>query len=235
MIVLDEPAGPSATTDEPNEKANEVLLQQLVDMGFPVDGCKRALFKTGNNNAEAAMNWIFEHQSDPDFDAPYQSAMASASAVSDPSTLKSFVHRRFQMDEDSIALVMSMGFSRSHAARALTMTNNNVEAAVDWACSNSEDSATIHSLVESLPQAARSKHSTMSQLSSKLTHFRDGSGKYRLVAFISHIGNQPSCGHYVAHILKDGHWVIFNDETVALSEHPPKDLAYLYLYKRAGN
>ena len=39
-------------------------------------------------------------------------------------------------------------------------------------------------------------------------------------------------GHYVAHILKDGRWVIFNDEHVALSEHPPKDLAYLYLYKR---
>ena len=92
MIVPDEPAGPSATTDEPNEKANEVLLQQLVDMGFPVDGCKRALFKTGNNNAEAAMNWIFEHQSDPDFDTPYQSATASvsASAVSDSFNVQVF-------------------------------------------------------------------------------------------------------------------------------------------------
>ena len=139
------------------------------------------------------------------------------------------------MDEENIAIVMSMGFSRSHAVRALTTTNNNVEAAVDWACSNSEDSATIHSLVESMPQAPPSKHSTASTLPNKLTHFRDGPGKYRLVAFISHIGNQPSCGHYVSHILKDGHWVIFNDETVALSEHPPKDLAYLYLYKRAGN
>jgi ubiquitin carboxyl-terminal hydrolase 5/13 len=118
-----------------------------------------------------------------------------------------------------------MGFARAHAVRALSMTNNNVEAAVDWATKNPDNSSTLHSLVESLPQ---SPHST------KTTHFRDGAGKYRLVAFISHIGNHTSCGHYVAHIFKDGRWVIFNDETVALSEHPPKDLAYIYLYKRAA-
>jgi ubiquitin carboxyl-terminal hydrolase 5/13 len=124
---------------------------------------------------------------------------------------------------------MSMDFSRSHAVRALTMTNNNVEAAADWAINNPDDSSTLHSLMESLPQSSPTQHST------KTTHFRDGGGKYRLVAFISHIGNNTSCGHYVAHILKDGRWVIFNDETVALSEHPPKDLAYLYLYKRAAS
>jgi len=121
-----------------------------------------------------------------------------------------------------------MGFSRAHAVRALEMTNNNIEAAVNWASSNPEDNSTLHSLIESLPQSSSSHHST------KTTYFRDGLGKYRLVAFISHIGNHTSCGHYVAHILKDGRWVIFNDETVALSEHPPKDLAYIYLYKRAA-
>jgi ubiquitin carboxyl-terminal hydrolase 5/13 len=39
-------------------------------MGFSVEGCKKALINTGNNNIEAAMNWVFEHQSDPDFDTP---------------------------------------------------------------------------------------------------------------------------------------------------------------------
>jgi ubiquitin carboxyl-terminal hydrolase 5/13 len=124
---------------------------------------------------------------------------------------------------------MSMNFSRPHAVRALTMTNNDVQAAADWALNNPEDSSTLHSLMESLPQSLPSHQST------KTPYFRDGSGKYRLVAFISHIGNNTSCGHYVAHILKDSRWVIFNDETVALSEHPPKDLAYLYLYKRAAS
>lgn len=122
-----------------------------------------------------------------------------------------------------------MGYSRAHALRALSMTNNNVEAAVDWAINNPDDNSTIHSLVDSLPQQSKSDQPI------KPTHFRDGPGKYRLVAFISHIGNTTACGHYVSHILKDGRWVIFNDETVALSEHPPKDLAYLYVYKRTGH
>lgn len=120
---------------------------------------------------------------------------------------------------------MSMGFSRAHAVRALSAADNNVEGAVDWALNTPEDTATLHTLVESLPQSASAQKS-------KTGHLRDGAGKYQLIAFISHIGNHPSSGHYVSHILKDGRWVIFNDEVVALSEHPPKDLAYLYLYKR---
>lgn len=46
------------------------------------------------------------------------------------------------------------------------------------------------------------------------------------------MGTSTKCGHYVCHILKEGHWVIFNDDKVALSENPPKDLAYLYVYRR---
>jgi uncharacterized UBP type Zn finger protein len=38
-------------------------------MGFSIEGCKKALINTGNNNIEAAMNWVFEHQSDLDFDS----------------------------------------------------------------------------------------------------------------------------------------------------------------------
>lgn len=56
--------------------------------------------------------------------------------------------------------------------------------------------------------------------------------EYKLVAFISHMGTSTMVGHYVCHIKKEGRWVIYNDEKVALSEHPPRDLAYLYLYQR---
>jgi len=55
---------------------------------------------------------------------------------------------------------------------------------------------------------------------------------YQLVAFISHMGTSTMVGHYVCHILRDGHWVIYNDNKVALSENPPKELGYLYLYQR---
>lgn len=62
--------------------------------------------------------------------------------------------------------------------------------------------------------------------------FMLGVAEYQLVAFISHMGTSTMVGHYVCHILREGRWVIYNDEKVALSEHPPKELGYLYLYKR---
>lgn len=42
----------------------------------------------------------------------------------------------------------------------------------------------------------------------------NGPSKYKLVALISHMGSNTACGHYVAHIFKDGKWVFFNDEKV---------------------
>jgi ubiquitin carboxyl-terminal hydrolase 5/13 len=46
------------------------------------------------------------------------------------------------------------------------------------------------------------------------------------------MGSSTHAGHYVAHIKKDGRWVIFNDNKVAISGQPPKDMAYLYFYQR---
>jgi uncharacterized UBP type Zn finger protein len=44
---------------------------------------------------------------------------------------------------------------------------------------------------------------------------RKGIGKYKLCAFISHMGSSPHSGHYVAHVKRDnGIWYIFNDEKV---------------------
>lgn len=84
-------------------------------------------------------------------------------------------------------------------------------------------------------------------LSSQQKTFRDGVGRYELVAFVSHMGASTFCGHYVSHIKKqipdnsvDGanslyQWTIFNDNKVAISERPPKQFAYMYLYKRIIN
>lgn len=49
------------------------------------------------------------------------------------------------------------------------------------------------------------------------------------------MGTSSQVGHYVCHILKDAAdvgWVIFNDNKVAISQNPPKELGYLYLYQR---
>jgi Ubiquitin carboxyl-terminal hydrolase len=39
-------------------------------------------------------------------------------------------------------------------------------------------------------------------------------GKYTLMAIISHIGRNTDHGHYVCHIKKDNQWAFFNDEKV---------------------
>ena len=46
------------------------------------------------------------------------------------------------------------------------------------------------------------------------------------------MGTSTMVGHYVCHILKEGRWVIYNDEKVAISEKTPRKLGYLYLYER---
>lgn len=79
----DQSAGPSSSSQS-NVHVNEVLLEQLVSMGFSAEGCKRALINTGNSDVEAAMNWVFEHQSDPDFDTPYRAPSKKARVETPP-------------------------------------------------------------------------------------------------------------------------------------------------------
>jgi len=56
--------------------------------------------------------------------------------------------------------------------------------------------------------------------------------EYRLIGIVSHSGTSTLCGHYVAHVLKDGRWVIFNDNKVGASINPPKEMGYLYFFER---
>jgi ubiquitin carboxyl-terminal hydrolase 5/13 len=46
------------------------------------------------------------------------------------------------------------------------------------------------------------------------------------------MGANTACGHYVAHVRKEGRWVLYNDEKVAVSAVPPRDCGYFYIYKR---
>jgi uncharacterized UBP type Zn finger protein len=84
FTYLDDESAGRLSSSESNVHVNEILLQQLVDMGFSTEGCKRALINTGNSDIEAAMNWVFEHQSDPDFDTPYQAPNKKARVETPP-------------------------------------------------------------------------------------------------------------------------------------------------------
>ncbi|KAK9944789.1 hypothetical protein M0R45_010339 [Rubus argutus] len=48
--------------------ANKKLLEELESMGFPRVRATRALHYSGNANLEAAIDWIVDHENDPDID-----------------------------------------------------------------------------------------------------------------------------------------------------------------------
>ena len=100
---------------------DESVVNQLVEMGFGREGCKRAVAKTNNSGVEAAMAWVMEHMGDADFNDPFQPAAAATKKAKGPAP-----------DEEAIAMVMSMGFSRDQAEMGLRNTDNNMERAVDW-------------------------------------------------------------------------------------------------------
>lgn len=137
------------------------------------------------------------------------------------------MHLDFVPNEEGMAMILSMGFTMNQAKKALKATNNSTERAIDYIFSH-QDELDAPDVEEQQPAASSS-----SPASNK--NYRDGDGKYRLKAFISHMGSSSQVGHYVCHILKEGQWIIFNDNKVQISQRPPKDLGYLYLYERIKN
>ncbi|KAH8519560.1 hypothetical protein Peur_038494 [Populus x canadensis] len=70
---IDEPAAADAsTTSQPEEMAapevDKKILDELEAMGFPTARATRALHYSGNASLEAAVNWVVEHENDPDID-----------------------------------------------------------------------------------------------------------------------------------------------------------------------
>ena len=104
---------------------SEAALSQLMDMGFGMNGCKRALMKVGGSDTEAAMNWIFEHNMDPDFNDPIpEDDGGGAAAASGGGGVD---------DAVVMSLVESLGcFTIDQVRVALQETNGAAERAADW-------------------------------------------------------------------------------------------------------
>ena len=45
-------------------KIDEGLVSALVDMGFNLEGCRKAVYHTKNQGLEAAMEWVLQHMGD---------------------------------------------------------------------------------------------------------------------------------------------------------------------------
>ncbi|XP_042345251.1 ubiquitin carboxyl-terminal hydrolase 5 isoform X1 [Plectropomus leopardus] len=200
---------------------DDSTVSQLCEMGFPLEACRKAVYYTGNTGIDAAMNWIMGHMDDPDFAAPLVLPGCSSGAGTTPTE---------SLSEEHLATIVSMGFSRDQATKALRATSNVLDRAVDWIFSHLDDLESMD-VSEGGRSAAESEGGRDPPPGPRV---RDGPGKYELFALISHMGTSTMCGHYVCHIKKDQQWVIFNDQKVCASEKPPKDLGYLYFYRRVA-
>jgi ubiquitin carboxyl-terminal hydrolase 5/13 len=50
------------------------------------------------------------------------------------------------------------------------------------------------------------------------------------IGFITHLGKNTSHGHYVSHVRKNGQWIYYNDSKVTVSQEPPFQKGYIYIF-----
>ncbi|KAL4987486.1 hypothetical protein BDW68DRAFT_160902 [Aspergillus falconensis] len=206
--------------DEESDGVFEVnmdILNQLLAMGFPRVRCEKALYSTGNSNAEAAMNWLLSHMDDPDIDEPIHKKHAAGIGAD-------------QEDSVKIAQLSEMGIDDSRARKALAATDGDINRAIDWVFSHPDDGdeSPIH------PQP--SGNADMPALSG----FATTPATYQLRSIICHKGASVHAGHYVAFVRKrlpgkSGlSWVMFNDEKVVEVDdvQEMKKFAYVYFFSR---
>ncbi|KAJ0066364.1 hypothetical protein NL108_011163, partial [Boleophthalmus pectinirostris] len=167
---------------------DDSTVSQLCEMGFPLEACRKAVYYTGNSGIDAAMNWVMTHMDDPDFASPLV-LPGSSGAGNTPTE---------SLCEEHLATIISMGFSRDQATKALRATSNILDRAVDWIFSHVDDLESMD--VSEGRSAAESEGAREPPPGPRV---RDGPGKYELFAFISHMGTSTMCGHYVCHIKKD--------------------------------
>ncbi len=202
---------------------DEGIVQQLVSMGFGENGCRRAALAVRNAGVDQAVSWVFEHMEDSNFNDPLNANDAAGcvrSSTRGGSTAD---------DAEALATLISFGFEKDLASAALDRMDGDAQRAADFLFTHGpEDLQATTSPVDDRDTTGDSKNEDSAGDSS----LADGPGNYTLIGFISHIGKNTSSGHYVAHIIKKGQWVIFNDRKVAISKEPPLCHGYIYLYGR---
>jgi ubiquitin carboxyl-terminal hydrolase 5/13 len=217
LVPAEEDAAKATVPQAPEIDENAIC--QLMDMGFTLNGCKRALTAVGGSDLEAAMNWVFEHSMDPDFNDPLpEGNVPPPAAVGNDGVDEGIV----------MSLVESLGcFTSDQVRAALKHTSGASDRAADWLFSHMDD---LDNAVAAL--AVKSAKAQPSTSTGPTFALDDGEGKYTMIGMVSHIGKHTGSGHYVAHLKRNGKWVIFNDEKVAISATPPFAHAYIYLYQR---
>jgi ubiquitin carboxyl-terminal hydrolase 5/13 len=133
-------------------------------------------------------------------------------------------------DSEAVAMLLSMGIDVTQAITALKVCNNNAQRAIEYIFD--PDSFNPQPEAHNTSSSRLTIATRSDPLKMKLFTPDEKPKLYQLKAFISHMGQSTMCGHYVCHIKKDEKWYIFNDNKVAVSEKPPREFGYLYIYER---
>lgn len=216
--VLSEKKSSESDTFSPDSEAMSMLL----GMGFPEVRCLKALYYTGNKDAEAAANWLFSHMDDPDIDEPLD--------------IHGKQNESNEVPIEQIESLAAMGFDFKVARKALILNDNDINKSVEWLFSNPDDDGII-------PETSAPTQNLREQVKqlkdSLLCGPKEGPTKYSLRAIVCHKGSSPHTGHYVAYIKKEikgeSHWVLFNDEKVVLCDpaslEDAKETSYIYFFE----
>ncbi len=224
---------------------DEGIVASLVAMGFSENGSRRAAVATRNAGAEASMEWVLAHMEDADFNDPLPPPGAAAAAHAGGSSAAAAA----EPDPEKVAMLEGMGFSARAAAAALRACHGALERAADWLFTRDDLDAAVAEAESAADAAAAggagagagsgaaasagAAAATSASAAGADAALDDGPGEFTLVGFVSHMGANTACGHYVAHVRRpDGTWVLYNDAKVARSEAPPRDCGYLYIYRR---
>lgn len=203
-------------------KFDQQALNSLFEMGFTENKAKHALYATGNNSAEAAMNWLFEHLEDPQIDQPFEVLRKGGSG-----------ELGYSIDDDKLASLSSMGFAEQLSRKALILNNGNMEASVEWLFGNPDDNG----IIETVGGNEYNEDTLIKELEES---FDNTKCSYKLEGVICHKGTSVHSGHYVAFLKKEiegeAKWVLFNDEKVVLAiDENLREIetsGYLYVYRK---
>jgi hypothetical protein len=126
---LSAPASAGAEIAAREAMETEIAVQ-LMSMGFEEIMCRRAARAVcPGGDVEAAMNWLLEHIDDGDIRDPLPPLAAPGASAAPPSQ---------DFDEETVAMLMSLGYSTARVTRALRETGGDPERAADWLFSHIE-------------------------------------------------------------------------------------------------
>ena len=108
-----------------------------------------------------------------------------------------------------VEFITGMGFTAAQAKVALGKCDGNPDRAIDYLFSHQGEMEVEEKIGEEV-----------------------GNAEYQLFSVITHLGTSMHSGHYVAHIMKGGECVLFNDIKVAATSDPPLGKGYIYFFRK---